>query len=80
MITMGAEMSRMAAALPCTTLHCVAATPEDAVNELRGQLRDGDTVFVKGSNGSGAWRVAAAMIESLHASMPPEAGETYNAA
>ena len=79
-ITLGAEMSRMAAALPCTTLHCVAATPEDAVNELRGQLRDGDTVFVKGSNGSGAWRVAAAMIESLHASMPPEAGETYNAA
>jgi len=40
----------------------------------------GDVVFVKGSNGSGAWRVAAAMIASLQTALSPEAGETHDAA
>ena len=79
-ITIGPEMSRMAAALPCATLHCEAASPEDAIEQLHGQLRDGDVVFVKGSNGSGAWRVAAAMIASLQTALSPEAGETHDAA
>jgi len=79
-ITIGPEMSRMAAALPCATTHCEAATADDAVARLRDQIRDGDIVFVKGSNGSGAWRVAAAMIPSLRSDLSPQAGETHDAA
>lgn len=79
-ITIGPEMSRMAAALPRATHHCETASPEDAITQLSTQLRDGDVVFVKGSNGSGAWRVAAAMIASLQTALSPEAGETHDAA
>ena len=79
-ITIGPEMSRMAANLPCATRHCVAATPDDAVQQLRDNLRDDDIVFVKGSNGSGAWRVAAAMTTALQTAAAPDAGETYDAA
>ena len=79
-ITIGPEMSRMAAALPRATHHCETASPEDAITQLSAQLRDGDVVFVKGSNGSGAWRVAAAMIASLQTALSPEAGETHDAA
>ena len=79
-ITIGPEMSRMASALPCATNHYEAATADDAIARLREQIRGGDIVFVKGSNGSGAWRVAAAMIASLQAGPSPEAGETHDAA
>ena len=79
-ITIGTEMSRMAAALPCTAVHEPAADAEAATDRLRAHLRDGDTVFIKGSNGSGAWRVAAALIEALRDGGASDEGETHDAA
>ncbi|MEC8765554.1 MAG: UDP-N-acetylmuramoyl-tripeptide--D-alanyl-D-alanine ligase [Pseudomonadota bacterium] len=79
-ITIGTEMSRMAAALPCTAVHEPAADAEAATDRLRAHLRDGDTVFIKGSNGSGAWRVAAALIEALRNGGASDEGETHDAA
>ena len=79
-ITIGTEMSRMAAALPCAAIHEPAADAEEATASLRAHLHNGDTVFIKGSNGSGAWRVAATLIEALHSSGAPDAGETHDAA
>ncbi|MEC7212112.1 MAG: hypothetical protein VXW25_08875, partial [Pseudomonadota bacterium] len=76
----GTEMSRMVASLPFTAVHEPVADAEAATDRLRAHLRDGDTVFIKGSNGSGAWRVAAALIEALHSSGAPDAGETHDAA
>lgn len=38
-----------------------AATAEEATALVRGLLRDGDVVLVKGSNGSGVWRTADAL-------------------
>jgi len=43
-------------------------------------IRDGDTVFIKGSNGSGAWRVAADLLSSFESSQPAAAGEANHAA
>jgi len=79
-ITIGTEMSRMAAALPCSAVHESAADAGAATDRLRAHLREGDTVFVKGSNGSGAWRVAATIIEALRDGGASDKGETHNAA
>lgn len=88
-ITIGPEMARMAAALARATRHCETAAPDEAVARLREEVRDGDIVFVKGSNGSGAWRVAAAVTDELRAGVQAgdvqadrasETGETHHAA
>jgi UDP-N-acetylmuramoyl-tripeptide--D-alanyl-D-alanine ligase len=39
-------------------------TPEAAIDLVGGILEDGDVVLVKGSNGSGAWRVADALVQA----------------
>ncbi|PWF25813.1 UDP-N-acetylmuramoyl-tripeptide--D-alanyl-D-alanine ligase [Ancrocorticia populi] len=39
-----------------------AASPEEAIGVLRHLLQAGDAVLLKGSNGSGLWRVADAMF------------------
>jgi len=41
-----------------------ADTPEAAVALVDAMLEDGDVVLVKGSNGSGAWRVADALAQA----------------
>ncbi len=79
-ITIGAEMSRMAADLPCAAIHEPAADAKAATDRLRAQLCDGDIVFIKGSNGSGAWRVAATLIEALRDGDAPNTGEAHDAA
>ena len=79
-ITIGAEMSRMAAELPCISDHEPVADAEAATDRLRAHLRDGDIVFIKGSNGSGAWRVAATLIKALHDGDASDTGETHDAA
>jgi len=81
LVTIGAEMSRMAAALPCATRHKAAASAAEATAMLRDHLRGGDTVFIKGSNGSGAWRVAADLSKAISAApSAPAAGEATDAA
>jgi len=88
LVTIGPEMSRMAAALPSATRHSAAETAEEATEVLRRHVRSGDTVFVKGSNGSGAWRVAAALTDAMRAALtdrasgprPPVSREIIDAA
>ena len=80
-ITIGAEMGRMAANLPCLGAeHIAAATPDDAIASLRDSACDGDTVFIKGSLGSGAWRVARAILDAFSQADPKIAGGANNAA
>ena len=80
-ITIGAEMGGMAANLPCLGAeHIAAATPDDAVASLRDLACDGDTVFIKGSLGSGAWRVARAVLDAFSQADPKIAGGANNAA
>jgi hypothetical protein len=42
----------------------------DVVAALRTNLRSGDTVFIKGSHGSGAWRIAAKLLEIMENTHP----------
>ena len=81
LVTIGAEMSRMAAALPCATRHRAADSAADATQLLREHMCSGDTVFIKGSNGSGAWRVAAELARAMTTISPASTvGETTDAA
>ena len=80
-ITIGAEMSRMATNLPCLGgEHIAAATPDDAIASLRKSVCNGDTVFIKGSLGSGAWRVARAVLDAFSQADPKISGGANNAA
>ncbi|MEC9141993.1 MAG: hypothetical protein VYC20_04235, partial [Pseudomonadota bacterium] len=78
-ITIGPEMAEMAAGLAAETGHVAADTPAAATDALRAALEDGDRVFIKGSNGSGAWRVAAALLDGL-SSLPVTDGGASHAA
>ena len=49
----------------------VAATDIDtAVAELNHAITNGDRIFIKGSNGSGAWRVRDALCAAMTSDAP----------
>ena len=81
LVTIGSEMSRMAGTLACASRHAAGSAAE-ALEALRHHVRDGDTVFIKGSNGSGAWRVAAELAKAMQAAASSDefSGETTHAA
>ena len=78
-ITIGPEMAAMAAGLAAETAHVAADTPAAAIDALRAALADGDRVFIKGSNGSGAWRVAAALLDGLSSRQDAGGGASHAA-
>ena len=78
-VTIGSQMATMAASLPASIEHHAAATPTEATATLRTLLRDGDSVFIKGSNGSGACRVAAALLDDLAAHTGTNGGTSHAA-
>ena len=41
--------------------------PEEVIN-----VKDGDVVFIKGSLGSGSWRVRDAILSKLNGHPPPD--------
>lgn len=63
LVTLGDGARALPDALPPGTTVDSASTPQDALGALDTLLRDGDVLLVKGSNGSGAWRVADALVE-----------------
>ena len=78
-ITIGPMMAKMASQLPGSIEHHSADTPAAALQALQASLVDGDHVFIKGSNGSGAWRVAAAILEELADSTDANGGASHAA-
>lgn len=74
-ITLGPEMTQMASHLKIDhpAISCLAARDSDeALALLAGAIADNDVIFIKGSNGSGAHRVAAAVLAGLD----PSAADT----
>ena len=78
-ITIGPQMAAMAAGMAGDAGHVATDTPAAATKALLAALEDGDRVFIKGSNGSGAWRVAAALLDGL-SSLPATDGGASHAA
>ena len=78
-ITIGRDMAEMADGLDGPIDHVAADTPAAASDALHAALEDGDRVFIKGSNGSGAWRVAAALLDRV-ARLPATDGGASHAA
>ena len=78
-ITIGPDMAAMAATLAGDAGHIAVDTPAAATAALLAALEEGDRVFIKGSNGSGAWRVAAALLDGL-SSLPATDGGASHAA
>jgi UDP-N-acetylmuramoyl-tripeptide--D-alanyl-D-alanine ligase len=72
-IVLGPQMGRMATALeaacPAVTCH-PANDSEQAFSLLAGLIQPHDRIFIKGSNGSGAHRIANSLINEL--TPPPE--------
>ncbi|MGB2000724.1 MAG: UDP-N-acetylmuramoyl-tripeptide--D-alanyl-D-alanine ligase [Candidatus Puniceispirillaceae bacterium] len=79
LITIGPLMAEMASSLAGSIVHHAAGTPAEATAALRTTLRDGDRVFIKGSNGSGACRVAAAILDGLAAHTKTNGGASHAA-
>jgi UDP-N-acetylmuramyl pentapeptide synthase len=72
-------MAAMTPSLPGSIDHYTADTPDMALAALRTALRDGDRVFIKGSNGSGACRVAAMIIDGVVAPSGVNGGASHAA-
>lgn len=79
LITIGPMMAGMATSLPGSIDHHAVDTPDLAITALRATLRDGDRVFIKGSNGSGACRVAAAILAAFAAQTDSNGGTSHAA-
>ena len=72
-IVLGPQMGRMATALEaaCSAVTCHPANDsEQALSLLAGLIQPHDRIFIKGSNGSGAHRIANSLIDEL--TPPPE--------
>ena len=53
------------------SITCVAATDIDmAVAEINRAITNGDRVFIKGSNGSGAWRIRDVLCAAMATDKP----------
>ena len=64
-------MHDMLGALDQSIIMAVAASDIDAaVAELNHAITNGDRIFIKGSNGSGAWRVRDALCAAMTSDAP----------
>ncbi|MEX0503410.1 UDP-N-acetylmuramoyl-tripeptide--D-alanyl-D-alanine ligase [Alphaproteobacteria bacterium LSUCC0719] len=78
-ITIGPMMAAMASQLAGSIDHHGVDTPAAALKALRASLVDGDHVFIKGSNGSGACHVAAAVLQELADTTDANGGASHAA-
>ena len=79
LITIGPMMADMATSLPARIDHHAVDTPAKATAALQAVIRDGDRVFIKGSNGSGACHVAAAILDGFSAPTGANGGASHAA-
>ena len=64
-IAIGAAMHDMLGALDQSIVAVAATDINRAVAELNHAITNGDKIFIKGSNGSGAWRVRDALFAAM---------------
>ena len=72
-IAIGEAMQAITPGLTAAITCHNAADPDDAIAYLRSHVKTGDRIFIKGSLGSGAWRVAKAVLTDFAASTDGEA-------
>ena len=80
-IAIGPAMHDMLGALDPSIISVAASDIDAAVAELNHAITTGDRIFIKGSNGSGAWRVRDALCAAMtpDTSQPPEKGASHAA-
>ena len=69
-IAIGAAMHDMLSALDQSIIAVAATDIERAVAELNHAITNGDHIFIKGSNGSGAWRVRDTLCAAMKTDEP----------
>ena len=69
-IAIGTAMHDMLGALDQSIMAVAATDIEGAVKELNHAITNGDRIFIKGSNGSGAWRVRDALCAAMTSDAP----------
>ena len=69
-IAIGTAMHDMLGALDQSIMVVAATDIEGAVKELNHAITNGDRIFIKGSNGSGAWRVRDALCAAMTSDAP----------
>jgi UDP-N-acetylmuramoyl-tripeptide--D-alanyl-D-alanine ligase len=80
-IAIGAAMKTTVAALDRSITAICVADPDAAIAPLAQSIVDGDCIFIKGSNGSGAWQVRDALCASMTstATTAPQNGASHAA-
>lgn len=79
-IGLGAGMHHAMQHLDSRITACAARDTDAAVTALDAAVAANDIVFIKGSLGSGAWRVAAVLLQRLDAEQPiSRKGDSYAA-
>ena len=73
MIALGPAMQAITPDLDTTITCHDAADSDDAIAYLRSHVETGDRIFIKGSLGSGSWRVAKAVLSDFATSTDGEA-------
>ncbi len=68
-IAIGAAMHQMLDSLDKSIIAVAATDIDRAIAELNQAITDGDRIFIKGSNGSGSWRVRNALCASMTANV-----------
>lgn len=69
-IAVGEGARAVLAALPEQVTSSYAQDAEEALNQLTATVGSGDTVFLKGSFGSGVWQIAEAILQGQERSRP----------
>ena len=69
-IAIGTAMHDMLSALDQSIMAIAATDIDTAVAELNHAITNGDRIFIKGSNGSGAWRVRDALCDGMALDTP----------
>ena len=69
-IAIGAAMHDMLDSLDQSIITFAAADVDGAFAELYHSITNGDRIFIKGSNGSGAWRIRDALFSAMTTDAP----------
>jgi UDP-N-acetylmuramoyl-tripeptide--D-alanyl-D-alanine ligase len=69
-VVIGSEFTKAFAKLAPACDVAIAESPASATDMLTRLVKDDDAIFIKGSKGSGAWRVADAVLAAMSDQTP----------